>query len=169
MAAVELADAGEPPPDLPDAPRELLGATIGQVVAVHRGDDHVLQPHPLDRLGEAHRLQRVECRRRAVGNRAVGAVPGADVTQDHKGGGPVLPAFADVGAAGLFAHGVEPQLAHHRLDVRVAGSAGCLHLEPSRFAGEAGRVIRRRSGELYKFNQGYGHHSSMGRFRLPQT
>ena len=78
---------------------------------------------------------------RAVGHRAVGAVPGADVAQDHEGGGLVLPALADVGAAGLLAHRVEAELPHHGLDVRVVGPAGRLDLEPRRLAG--GRRDRR--------------------------
>ncbi len=98
---------------------------------------------------------------RAVGDRAVGAVPGADVAQDHEGGGLVLPAFPDVGAARLLADRVQPQLAHHGLDVRVVRAAGCLHLEPGwlarrcrrRGGGGAARRLGRRAGQLYQRNR----------------
>ena len=125
LGALEVGDQhldrglGQAPPDLGDAAGERLGAAVGQVVPVHRGDDHVREPHALHRLGQADRLERVERLRRAVRHRAVGAVPGADVAQDHEGGGLVLPALADVGAARLLAHGVQPQLAHHALELHV--------------------------------------------------
>ena len=140
LGALEVGDQhldrgfGQAAADLGDAAGERLGAAVGQVVPVHRGDDHVRQAHALHGLGQADRLQRVERLRRAVRHRAVGAVPGADVAQDHEGGGLVLPALADVGAARLFAHGVQPQLAHHALELHVGGAAGRLDLEPPGFA-----------------------------------
>ena len=73
LRALEVGDqhldrgVGQPPPDLGDAAGEGLGAAVGQVVAVHRRDHDVRQPHPLDRLGQPHRLQRVERRRACRG------------------------------------------------------------------------------------------------------
>ena len=100
------------------------------------------QPHARHRLGEAHRLERVEGFGRAVGDRAVGAVPGADVAQDHEGGGLVLPALADVGAARLLADRVQAQLAHHGLDVRVVGAAGAFTLSQAGFRAGRGAGAR---------------------------
>ena len=60
-----------------------------------------------DRRGDARGLLDVVRGRAAVRDRAVGAVTRADVAQDHEGGGAVLPALADVGAMGLFAHGMQ--------------------------------------------------------------
>src|SRR5918994_660883 len=94
----------------------------------------------------------------ALGDRAVGTVPGAHVAQDHEGGGLVLPALPDVGAAGFLADRMQAQLAHHRLDMRVVGAPGRLHLEPRwlarrregrRGGGGAARRIGRRAGQLY--------------------
>ena len=42
----------------------------------------------------------------AVADVAEGAAAGADVAHNHKGGGAAAEAFADIGAAGFFAHGV---------------------------------------------------------------
>ena len=144
----------QPSPDLGDAAGERLGAAVGQVVAVHRGDDHVLQSHPVHRLGQSYRLERVEGRRSAVGDRAVGAVPGADVAQDHESGGLVLPAFADVGTAGLLADGMEVELAHHGLEVRVVRASRGLDLEPGRLAGEHGAGRARTGAERVNWTSG---------------
>ena len=125
---------GEAPADLTDALGEDLGAAVGQVVAVDAGDHDVLEPHLGDRLGEAHRLVRVERGGGPVGHGAVGAIPRADVAQDHERGGVVLPALPDVGAVGFLADGVKLQPAHHLLQGEVVGPARGFDLQPGGLA-----------------------------------
>ncbi len=103
---------------------------FGKIVTVHRSDHHVLEPHALDSLGEASGLERIESGGGPMGDSAIGAVSGAHVAQDHERGGLVLPTLPDVRTAGFLAHGVEAELPHHPLEVRVAWTARRLDLEP---------------------------------------
>jgi len=141
LAALEVRDqyldrrAGPPPPNLGDRRREHLGATVRQIVPVYAGDDDVPELHLLHCGGEAGGLVRVERTRRPVRDRAVGAVPRAHVTEDHEGGGPVLPTFPDVGTMGFLAHRVELQVPHQVLQGQVVGPAGRWDLEPGWFTG----------------------------------
>ena len=63
-----------------------VGAAVRQVVAVDRGDHHVLQPQLFDRIGDVLRLERIERGRQAGGDIAEGAGPRADLAHDHHGG-----------------------------------------------------------------------------------
>lgn len=90
--------------DLLDAVGEVLGTAVAQIVAVHRGDDHVFQPHLLDGECQLLRLVRIQRQRAAVGHVAEGATTGADGPHDHEGGGAVVEALGQVGAGGLFTH-----------------------------------------------------------------
>ena len=69
---------------------------------------------------------------RAVGDGAVGAVPGADVAQNHEGRGLCSQHSPTFGAARFLADGVEVELAHQALEVGVVRPAGRLDLEPAR-------------------------------------
>ena len=81
-----------------DRPPEVLSAAVGQVIAGHARDHHVLQPQSPRRLG--HPLRLVEFQRLGLplGHRAESAGPRADVAQDHERGRPLRPAFEAVGA-----------------------------------------------------------------------
>ena len=72
--------------------------------------------------------------RPAVRDGAVGAVPRADVAEDHEGGRAVLPALADVGAVGFLANGMEVQLPHQLLEPKVLGTSWSTNLQPPRLA-----------------------------------
>src|SRR6185503_12478310 len=122
------------------------GAEVGEVVAIDGGDHGVLELHLADRLSDSGWLLDIVFRWPAVRDGAVRAVPRADVTQDHERGSAVLPALADVGAAGFLAHGVEVELAHQVLQPEVVRAPGRLHLEP------AGFPLRQR---LYAVATGY--------------
>ena len=122
------------------------GAAVGEVVAIHRGDDDVLEPELGDGAADALRLLAVLPRRLAVGDRAVAAVPRAHVAQDHEGGGGVLPALADVRAVRLLAHGVQVEVAHEPAQADVVGAARRAHLEPARACGPRLRAVPRARG-----------------------
>ena len=130
--------AGDGGAHLFDAGGKDAGAAVGQVIAVHRGDDAVLQPHPLDGGGQPEGFAQVQGIGASAGYGAVGAGAGADVAQDHKGGGGAFPALADVGAAGFLADGVQPAVAHQLLQFNIAGAAGHWHFEPVGQAGADG-------------------------------
>src|SRR5690606_22461630 len=102
---------------LADAVDEVLGAAVAQVVAVHRGDHHVIEAHRGDGLGEVLRLVGVERLGATVADVAEGAAPGADVAHDHEGGRALTEAFVDVRAGGFLAHGVQLVLAQRVLDL----------------------------------------------------
>ena len=56
-------------------------------------------------------------------NVAERATPGADVAKNHEGGGAAPEAFADIGAGGFFADGVQLSFAQHGLDFAEAAGA----------------------------------------------
>ena len=72
------------------------------------------------RLGDARRLVRIERARQAGLDVAEGAGARAGVAHDHEGGVLLLPALADIGAAGLLADGVQAVRAHDPLRLRIA-------------------------------------------------
>ena len=99
---------------------EVLRPAIGKVVAVDRGDDDMAEAHLLDRMGDAGRLTRVECRRNAGGDVTEGAGTRADLAHDHEGGVLLVPALADIGAAGLLAHRHQFVRTHDLARFRIA-------------------------------------------------
>ena len=88
------------------------GAAVGQVVAVHRGDDDVLQPEPGHGVGDAERFVGVE-RAGQAGAHVAEAQARVQVS-------PMIimvawrcaPALADVGAGGFLADRDQAVLAH---------------------------------------------------------
>ena len=84
------------------------GATVGQVVAVHRSKDHVVQAHQFHRLsciGRFFQIQPAFWVARVDGAKTAGA--GTGRAHQHDGGGAVVPTFANVRAVRLFAYGCE--------------------------------------------------------------
>ena len=69
-----------------DHGREMPRAAVGQVVAVDRGDDDVVEAQLGHRIGDAGRLVRIERARHAGRDVAEGAGPRAGVAHDHHGG-----------------------------------------------------------------------------------
>ena len=80
----------------------------------------MLKPQRRDGMGDMLGLGRVERARQPRLHIAKGAGARAGVAHDHHGRVLLLPALADVGAAGLLAHGVQAVLAH---DLGRAGIA----------------------------------------------
>src|SRR5207253_11328115 len=121
--------------NLPDGAGEDGGAPILELVAVDRGDDGVLEAHPLDRFRHPNRLAQVEHARPTGLHRAEAAGPGTGVAQDHEGGRARVPALADVGAARLLTDGVQVEPAHDALQFGVVLAAGQADPEPVGAAG----------------------------------
>ena len=115
-----------------DRRRVVACAAVGDVVAVDRRDDDVLQAHLRRGLREAERLERV---RRLSGlpecDVAVAAGAGARVAEDLERRRPAAPALADVRAAGLLADRVQARAVDQLADVEVARvRARRAHLHP---------------------------------------
>ncbi|MPL92900.1 hypothetical protein SDC9_39024 [bioreactor metagenome] len=84
---------------------KMLGAAILEIVTVDRGDDDMLQPERLHRMGDAARLEHIKRIGPAGRDVAEGTAAGADLAHDHHRGVALAPAFADIRAARLFADG----------------------------------------------------------------
>ena len=86
---------------------EMRRAAVVEIVAVDRGDDDMGEPELGHGLGDMRRLVRIERAGQAGLDVAEGAGARAGVAHDHEGRVLLLPALADIGAAGLLAHRVQ--------------------------------------------------------------
>ena len=91
----------------PDGGRELLRSAVGQIIPGDRGDHHIAQPHDPGGLGHTLRLIPLHRPGKTSAHGAETAMPGADRPQDHESGRTAGETFPFVGAAGLFADGME--------------------------------------------------------------
>ena len=111
----------------------MLCPAVFDVVAVHAGDHHVVQPQLGHRIGhtpwfkDIQRFRRTPCRDVAEGTGA-----GADLAHDHHGGMALRPAFAHIRAARFFADSHKLVLAHDLCGIRIAFATRSLHPDPRR-------------------------------------
>jgi hypothetical protein len=112
---------------------------VGEVVAGHHREHRVREAHALDGLGHPSGLVGGRFQGLAGVDQAEAAGPGAALAEHHERGGAVGPAVAEVGAAGLLAHGDEAELAHRLLERQHL--AADLHLRPQPVG------LARRDGE----------------------
>ena len=94
----------------------MLGATVGKVIAVHRGNDHIAEVQVLYGLGQMQRFFRVEGVGATETDVTEGAAASTDVAHDHEGGGAAAKTFRQVRAGGFFADSVQFLLAQQTLD-----------------------------------------------------
>ncbi len=113
---------------------ELSCPAIGQVVAIDRSDDNMLQPELRRSLGDVSGFLLIDPARHPGLDVAEGAGPGAGVAQDHHRRMLLRPALADIGAGGLLAHGIEIQIAHKLARLAELWRCRRLHPDPVRFA-----------------------------------
>ena len=143
------------------------GATVGEIVAVDARDDDMGKAELGGRLRHVFRLARVERARQPGLHVAEGAGARAGVAHDHEGGVLLLPALADIGAAGLLAHGVqavrphdllrlEEALRHRRLDADPVGLFGLRGIRPLRLFGMARARIAEVENDGHAFTYGCG-------------
>ncbi|MNC43819.1 hypothetical protein D3C75_926980 [compost metagenome] len=128
----------------------MLGTTVAQVVAVHRGDHHVLQAQVGDGHGQVLRLVGVQRVRPAVADVTERAAPGADVAHDHEGGGAAGETLAEVRAGGLLAHAVQLVLAQQLLDALDLRGDRNAYADPVRLARQflGGNDLHRNARDL---------------------
>jgi hypothetical protein len=106
------------------------GAAVGEIVAVNRGHDRVLQAQARDRLGDSRRFGRIQFVRPAVGHGAICASPRTYIAEDHERRRTVMPALTDVGAVRVLAHGVEFEIAHDSLEPDVVVRSRGTNFQP---------------------------------------
>jgi hypothetical protein len=119
---------------------EVLRPAVGQVVAVDRGDDDVIEAELGTGLGDVLRLVGVELVGPAGGDVAERAGAGANRAQDHHRGMALRPALPDVRAGRLLAHRVELERAHQLARLAVFRRGRRLDPDPRRLALD--RVVR---------------------------
>src|SRR5439155_20520218 len=73
------------------------------VIAIHAGDDGVLQLECCHSFGYATRFVQINRLWTSFGHGAKSAAPGTNISEQHEGGGAVVPALADVRALGRLA------------------------------------------------------------------
>src|SRR6478735_11428180 len=91
------------------------------------------KPELEGRLRDMLRLRRVECAGHAGLDVAERAGPGAGVPHDHEGGVLLVPALADIRAAGLLADRDEAVLLDDLAGIGVAARIRRAHPDPVRF------------------------------------
>jgi len=82
-------------------------AAVGQLVAIHRGQDDVPESESRDRFGDAAGLVGVQRLRSSGLDGTEPAGTGAHIAQEQERCRTVCPAFAEVGALRAFANGVK--------------------------------------------------------------
>src|SRR4029077_18789891 len=102
------------------------------VIAIHAGDDGVLQTERGNGFGYPPRLVPRDGTGLAPGHRAKSAAPCADVPQQHEGGGAMVPALADIGTLCRLAHRVQSQTAGQLFKVVKVFPDGGLGSKPLR-------------------------------------
>ena len=114
----------------------MFGPAIGDIITVHRGDDHMVQPQFLDRIGHAARFKDIQrLGRFAGGNVAKGTGAGANFAHDHHGGMALGPAFAHIRATCLFANGHQFMFTHNVAGGFIAFGGRGLDPDPIGFLG----------------------------------
>ena len=113
---------------------EMARATVAQIVAIHRGDDHVAQAHRLDGTREVRRFGGIERVRATVADIAERATPRADVAHDHECRCTFGETLAKIRAGRLFADRIQAVFTQARFQFLDAISGGRLGANPGRLA-----------------------------------
>src|SRR5512145_2036431 len=95
----------------------------------------MLEVEALDGLCDADGLLLVDRQGLSFGDRAVATAARADLAQQQKRRGAVVPAFANVRAVGLLADGVEAVVTHQVDNVLVVLACGRTNFQPLRAPG----------------------------------
>src|SRR5437879_12015049 len=101
---------GRVPANGADRRSPVSGTTVGQIVAIDRGDHDVIESEPGHRVADALGLLAVLPGRLAVRDGTVATVPRADVAEDHERRRRVFPAPTACRAASLPARRLNVQL-----------------------------------------------------------
>ena len=118
--------------DRADGLGKMLGAAVGEIVAIDRGDHDMGEPELEGRFRDVLRLARIERAGHAGLDVAEGAGAGAGVAHDHEGGVLLVPALADIRAARLLAHRDEAVFLDDVAGVGIAARGRRAHADPVR-------------------------------------
>ena len=113
-----------------DHPNELVRAAVGKVVAVHRGDDDMLEAELGRGDGDMLRLHRIDRPWHSRLHVAEGAGAGAGIAEDHHGRVLLGPALADVRTGRFLADGRQVEPAHQLAGFVEAGADRGLDPDP---------------------------------------
>ena len=130
----------------------MIGATVLQIVARDRGNDDVLQIHPLHCLGDALWLVVFQREWFRCCDCAKSACPRATIASDHESSGTLAPAFPAIRALRAFANRVQSQIGNQcfgRKENRIRGQPD---FDPGRFLRLVKGWIDLRAGH---FGQSY--------------
>ena len=117
-----------------DGGREMRSATVVEIVPIDRSDDDMGKPKLRHGLPDMLGFVRIERARQARLHVAERASARAGVAHDHERGVRLVPAFADIGAARLFADRVQAVLADDVTRAHVARAHRRLDADPFRLA-----------------------------------
>ena len=121
----------------------MVRAAIGQIVAIDAGDDDVAEVHVTRHAGDVGGLGGIEAHVMLAGvefaDAAEAAAAGAELAEDHEGGGAAMEALVDIGAARLLADGVEIELAEAAFQVIERFEMGLAFARPFGQTGAFGR------------------------------
>src|SRR5689334_3309533 len=109
---------------------EMTCAAVGQVVAIYRGDNDVVEAEISHYQGNVAGLLRIKSQRLPLVDGTKAAAPCASISQDEKRGGFVAPALADVGAARFLTNGMEIFLSQNTLQPEIIGIARRFDFDP---------------------------------------
>ncbi|EAT09180.1 hypothetical protein SKA58_09466 [Sphingomonas sp. SKA58] len=132
---------------------ELAGAAIGQIVAIDRGNDDMLQPHFSAGIRQILRLIGVDLARHAGLDVAEGTGAGAHVPQDHDRRMLFGPAFADIGTGRFLANRRQLLFPHQLAGLIIALAGRGFHADPVGLAGAFGLGRRGNGGQLVHGHQ----------------
>ena len=110
------------------------GSLVGQIVTGHSGHRRVSQAHPRDRVGDPLRFAEVQRLRAARVDLAEVAPARAGPAAEQERRLAILPAFVDIGAAGLLADGVQSLSVDEVFELAVFGAEASANLDPGRLA-----------------------------------
>src|SRR3954452_13185466 len=108
------------------------GASVLQIITIERSDYQMVQGEPRDRLCDMPWLIGIERARQPGLHVAERAGARARIAHDHEGRVLLVPALADIGAAGLLAHGVQAVFLDDAVRLAIAARDRRLDADPIR-------------------------------------
>src|SRR4029079_14499455 len=138
-------------------PRERVGknrgATINELIPIHRCDHGMPKAQRLDRGCHAAGLFIIDRPRPAWRDRTVVAASRADIAKNQEGSGARVPTFPRIRAAGFFTNGMELEPVHRLFEVEIIRPGFRCDFEPSR---ETRTADSRRRPKLVEGNKAHG-------------
>src|SRR5258706_9642307 len=107
-----------------------FGATVLQLIPIHRRDYGMLYTHQFYRLSHTSGFVQVIFRWATSSHGTERATPRADISEDHEGGSACAPAFAHVRAIAALANSMQFIFVNQFTHLGIFGANGQLHPQP---------------------------------------